>query len=166
MVLTGGWVTGGAEERPPRRLLLIFDGRCGVCTRAVRLLEALDRKRSVTAVPYQKPGVAVSAGLTLEDCRSAAWAVTPDGGRYRGAEAVNVALSVSLRTRLPHALYKLPLVGWLQDRAYSWVADNRRRLPGDVAHCAQHRKTVVRPTGQGDEGSHSLKQFAERVKLR
>ena len=77
-------------------------------------------------------------GLTPEDCESAAWAVAPDGSLYRGAEAVNVALSAALRTRLPHVLYKLPVIGRWQDRVYRWIAANRRRLPGDVAHCSQH----------------------------
>ncbi len=119
-------------------VLLIFDGRCGVCTRFVRLLQSLDRGRRVLALPYQKPGTIEMADLSLEDCRTAAWAVSPDGDRYRGAEAVSVVMSSVLGTRLPHALYKLPVVGRLQDLAYGWIAANRRRLPGDTPYCSQH----------------------------
>ena len=74
-------------------------------------MKRLDRKQRVTAVPYQKPGVPASVGLTAEACKKAAWAVTPEGHRYRGAEAVNLVLAVALGTRFPHALYRLPLMG-------------------------------------------------------
>jgi predicted DCC family thiol-disulfide oxidoreductase YuxK len=116
----------------------MFDGRCGVCTRFVRLLRWLDREQRVTVVPYQKPGVPASVGLTTEACRKAAWAVTPEGYRSRGAEAVNLALPVALGTRLPYALYRSPLLKRVQDRAYDWVAANRHRLPGDEPHCSQY----------------------------
>jgi hypothetical protein len=43
--------------------------------------------------------VPASVGLTTEACRKAAWAVTPEGYRSRGAEAVNLALPVALGTR-------------------------------------------------------------------
>ena len=88
----------------------MFDGRCGVCTRFVRVMKRLDRKQRITAMPYQKPGVPASAGLTVEACRKAAWAVTPEGRRYRGAGAVNLAVAVALGTNLPHAFYRLPLI--------------------------------------------------------
>jgi predicted DCC family thiol-disulfide oxidoreductase YuxK len=63
----------------PRRATLVFDGRCGFCTWSVRLIERLDRKRRITAVPYQKPGVPASVGLTVEACKKAAWAATLEG---------------------------------------------------------------------------------------
>jgi predicted DCC family thiol-disulfide oxidoreductase YuxK len=104
----------------------------------VRLLKALDRDRRVTAVPYQKPGIPASAGLSVEECEAYVWAVTPDGRRYRGAEAINVSFGVALGTRLPHAIYKRPSVGRLQDLVYDWVAANRLRLPGDEPHCSRY----------------------------
>jgi predicted DCC family thiol-disulfide oxidoreductase YuxK len=84
------------------------------------------------------PGVPASVGLTAEECRKAAWVVTPEGYRYRGAGAVNLALAVALGTKLPFAFYRLPLIKRAQDRAYDWIAANRPRLPGDVPHCSQH----------------------------
>jgi len=104
----------------------------------MRLVKTLDRDRRVTAVPFQKPGVCVSAGITVEECEASVWAVVPDGRRYRGAEAINVVLAVALGTRFLHGLYKLPLVKRLQDLNYGWVAANRGRLPGDEPYCSQH----------------------------
>ena len=124
--------------RLPRRATLVFDGRCGVCTRFVRLMKRLDRKQRVTVVPYQKRGVPASFGLTAEACREAAWAVTPEGRRYCGAAAVNLVVGVALGTNLPRAFYRLPSIKRAQDRAYDWIAANRHRLPGDEPHCSQH----------------------------
>ena len=101
-------------------------------------MKALDRNRRVTAVPYQKPGVTASAGLTIEECEAAVWACASDGRCYRGAEAVNVSLAVALGTRLPHILYKLLVIRRLQDLAYDWVAANRDRFPGGEPYCTQH----------------------------
>ena len=124
-------------ERPPQ-LTLVFDGTCGFCTRSVRLLEALDRHRRVTAVPFQKSSVPASVGLTLEECEAAAWAIAPDGDRYRGAEAVNAVVAAALGSTLPLFLYSLPGIRQLLDFIYYLVASNRSRLPGDRPYCVQH----------------------------
>ena len=110
----------------------------------MRLVEALDRDHRVTVVPYQKPGAPASAGLNVEQCESAAWAVEPGdapsrpGRRWRGARAVNASLAVALGLKLPLSLYGLPGVRWAQDRAYDLVAANRGSLPGDEPYCEQH----------------------------
>jgi predicted DCC family thiol-disulfide oxidoreductase YuxK len=104
----------------------------------VRLLKALDRNRRVTAVPFQKSGTPASVGLTLEECKASAWAIAPDGSRYRGAEAVNALVAAALGNAVPLQLYYLPGIRRLQDFIYSLIASNRSRLPGDRPHCAQH----------------------------
>ena len=125
------------SERHPQ-LTLVFDGTCGFCMRSVRLLEALDRNRRVTALPYQKSGVPGSVGLTVEECEATAWAIVPSGGRYSGAGAVNAAVAAALGTTLPLFVYSLPGIRQLQDLLYHLVATNRSRLPGDRSYCAQH----------------------------
>jgi predicted DCC family thiol-disulfide oxidoreductase YuxK len=104
----------------------------------VRLLKALDRNRRVTAVPFQKTGIPASVGLTLEECQASAWAIAPDGGRYRAAEAANALVGAALGTAVPLLLYYLPGIRQVQDFIYSVVASNRSRLPGDRPYCTQH----------------------------
>lgn len=107
----------------------------------MRWIRALDRDHRVTVVPYQKPDVPISVGLSVEQCEEAVWAVEPGEAfgrhwrRYRGAAAINASLAVALGVRLPLAFYGLPGAGWLQDRLYDLVAANRHRLPGDVPYC-------------------------------
>jgi predicted DCC family thiol-disulfide oxidoreductase YuxK len=104
----------------------------------VRLLKALDRNRRVTAVPFQKRGTPASVGLTLEECKASAWAIAPDGERYRGAEAVNASVAAALGSTLPLLVYNLPGIRQLQDLVYSLIASKRNRLPGDTPYCTQH----------------------------
>jgi len=61
--------------------------------------------------------------------------VTPDGKRYGGAGAINLAVSVALGTPLPMRVYSVPGVRRLQEASYRWVARNRRRLPGETPYC-------------------------------
>ncbi len=92
----------------------------------------------MTVVPYQKPGVPASAGLTVEQCEAAAWTVSPDGKRYRGAGAINASLAVTTGVALPLLLYELPGIRQLQDLGYAFVAAVRGKLPGDKPYCKQH----------------------------
>ena len=125
-------------KRLPQHLTLIFDGRCGFCTRSVRLLGTLDRDGRVKPVPYQRPGAPEAHGLGLAQCEAAVWTVAPGLDQRSGAAAVNTALSVALGTRVPLWLYAVPGLGRLQDLAYSVIARNRRRLPGDASYCRQY----------------------------
>lgn len=76
--------------------------------------------------------------MTVAECERAAWAVAPDGAKYRGAGAVEMALAVALGTTLPYRFYILPGIRQIQDRVYAWVAEHRGRLPGDTPYCEQH----------------------------
>ena len=104
----------------------------------MRLLKTLDRNRRVTAVPFQKSGTPASVGLTLEECKASAWAIAPEGERYRGAEAMNALVACALGSALPLLLYNLPGIRQMQDFIYFLIASNRSRLPGDTPYCAQH----------------------------
>ena len=69
-------------------------------------------------------------GLTVVQCEQAAWAVTPDRRRFRGAEAISVALDEILGWRIFQWIYRRPPLTRLMDRLYQWIADNRSRFPG------------------------------------
>ncbi|MFP1153188.1 DCC1-like thiol-disulfide oxidoreductase family protein [Mycobacterium sherrisii] len=46
------------------RGVLVFDGRCGVCTRAVNALARWDRTGMLCIEPMQAPGMAQRLGVT------------------------------------------------------------------------------------------------------
>lgn len=115
---------------------LIFDGRCGFCTRSVHWLKRLDRHGRVEAVPLQSPGAPASIGATEEQCSQAVQWLGSDGRHHSAAAAVNAALSAALGTRLPLWLHAATRP--VQDRIYDWVANNRSRLPGMAPHCTEY----------------------------
>lgn len=115
---------------------LVFDGRCGFCTRCVDWLRLLDRHGRVDVQPYQAAGVQASVGATVEQCGEAVQWRGHDGVRRSGADAVNAVLSEITGTPLPSLLYRV--TGGVQEWAYRWVADHRGAFPGTTPHCEAH----------------------------
>ncbi|HNB54508.1 MAG TPA: DCC1-like thiol-disulfide oxidoreductase family protein [Anaerolineales bacterium] len=101
------------------------------------MVKILDRHHRVTVEPFQKPGLPEQLGLTVAECEQMAWAVTPAGAQFGGAAAVNMAMAVAAKTRVPIWLYALPGIRQIQNKIYDWVVRNRHRLPGDVPYCEQ-----------------------------
>lgn len=128
-----------AMASPPfGAVTLIFDGRCGFCTRSVGWLTRLDRAGRVEALASQQPGLTERFGLTPDDVAGAVWAFDGRGRRYRGAGAVNAALSAALGRSLPVLIYRLPVIRQIQDSAYAFVARHRSRFPGVRSWCEDH----------------------------
>jgi predicted DCC family thiol-disulfide oxidoreductase YuxK len=115
----------GLNEMP---LLLIYDGWCGVCTRAARWIHRHDRERRVLLLPNQAPGVRQRAGLSKQDVDRAVWAIDANGRLYEGAAAINRTLEELGRWRHLAMLYRLPFFRQAEDRCYRWFAVNRGRF--------------------------------------
>lgn len=128
-----------------RQLVVVFDGRCGFCTGAVRWLARLDRAGRVRPVPCQRPGVPEALGLSRSDCEAAAWAVEPGGRRHRGGGAVVAALAWALGLPGLVRLYYLPGIRHGVDAAYGLAARLRPHLPGVRPHCAEHPDDCAGP---------------------
>jgi predicted DCC family thiol-disulfide oxidoreductase YuxK len=114
--------------------VLVFDGYCGFCTRAVRAVLRHDRRSRVRALPLQGPRVLQLAGLTEAAALHEAWWIGADGRRSAGAAAMLAATSAA--TGLPlTGLLRSPAARWAAERIYRWVAEHRRLLPGATPHC-------------------------------
>lgn len=104
----------------------------------MRLLRGLDRHRRVTVVPCQAPDLPERFPVTRAECGRSAWAATPAGAAYPGAEAVVLAIAVARRWLW------LPRLGWLPGihlalkLGYATVSRLRHRLPADRPYCAAH----------------------------
>lgn len=117
-----------------QRPVLVYDGDCAFCTRAVRV--ALRLRPDADVVAWQFADL-TDLGLTEQAVSEALQWVEPDGQVASGHHAVAALL---LRAGLPWSLagraMRLPGVSWLAARVYAWVAANRGRLPGGTAACA------------------------------
>ena len=116
----------------PHTITLVFDGRCGMCTRSARLLKKLDRRDGVEIAGAQAPGVRERFGLSTAETDVAAWAVSPPGVRVGGARAIALALAVARGSRWPILAWHVPGVPWLLDRIYGFVSRHRTWFPGDT----------------------------------
>lgn len=127
--------------RPDGGGVLVFDGHCGFCTRAVLAVLRFDRRGRVRALPLQGPRVLELTGLTAEQALHQAWWIT--GGGRAGVERIGgagaMAAAASVVTRVPLlAAYRLPGARQVADRAYRWVAGHRRLLRGVTPWCEAH----------------------------
>jgi predicted DCC family thiol-disulfide oxidoreductase YuxK len=119
----------------PESGVLVFDGECGFCTRALGWIRLLDGEARLTTVPLQGAGVPERIGTTAARCRETVH-LEVDGTLHTGADAVNLALAVALRRSFPQRLYAHTAA--LQERVYDWVSRNRGRLPGTTPWCTRH----------------------------
>jgi predicted DCC family thiol-disulfide oxidoreductase YuxK len=111
---------------------VIFDGECGICNETRQWVEARDRGRRLTFVPYQVADLStLSPGLTADTASRMAFYVTPDGRRVGGARAIFLCLKA-----LPGAWGVIGAVGafvpvsLLAEPFYRVVAHNRARISG------------------------------------
>lgn len=117
---------------------LFFDGKCGMCTRAVYAIARLDRTGGLTVEPLQGDGVAERLGVAPSRILESAKWLDSSGAVYTSAEAMNAALSAALGTRLPLWIYRIPGIRALQDAVYAYVAGHRYRFPGTTPYCESH----------------------------
>jgi predicted DCC family thiol-disulfide oxidoreductase YuxK len=115
--------------------VLLFDGRCGMCTRVCNRLARLNRTGRLRIEPFQKPGMAELLGVSADRLSESAWWLDASGVVFAGAEAMNAAVSAALGTTLPLRVYRLPGVGAAQDAVYRWVAARRYRFRGVTPLC-------------------------------
>ena len=119
------------------RVVLVFDGRCGVCTRSAAVVRRWDKRGRVEVLALQQAGVLESVGITREQALHEVW--LREGDRLSGgAEAVSRLLDVLWGLQFFGLVHRIPGIRQFQNWAYRWVADNRYRLPGATPWCELH----------------------------
>lgn len=113
---------------------LVFDGRCGFCTRSVEWLLARCRE-PFHAVPWQSISLG-ELGLTEREVQRAAFWIEPTGRRFEGAQAVARALQACGGVwAVLGTVLRIPPFSWLARLGYRVVARYRRHLPGATPAC-------------------------------
>ncbi|MGO9831857.1 MAG: thiol-disulfide oxidoreductase DCC family protein [Myxococcaceae bacterium] len=108
------------------KALLLWDGQCGFCRRAVAQLQRRDSQQAFLALPYQEaPSPPMTAELR-EACARAAHVVTPDGQVLRAGRAVLYVLGRLGHPQLARLLSLPPLV-WGVGLGY-WLVARHRQL--------------------------------------
>ena len=115
--------------------VLFFDGDCAFCSRSVRWVARLDRRARVSFAPLQGTlsarfglsGHVVEKGGTMVLLRE------DDGRTFTRSDALlELCSALGGGWNLLRVFKWVP--GWLRDKIYQWLADNRHRLikPGDA----------------------------------
>ncbi|MFE2050557.1 thiol-disulfide oxidoreductase DCC family protein [Streptomyces sp. NPDC059459] len=118
-----------------RRPVLVFDGDCGFCTTAVRVIERKVRPRCET-LPWQRSDLA-EYGVSEERARREVLWATPTGSVHGGAKAVSkLLLSAGGGWSVVGAVLALAPARWAAAGVYRPVAASRGRLPGGTPACA------------------------------
>lgn len=138
-------------DPPPTdgRLLLLYDGGCGICLHVRDAFAKLDRGHRLVHDQIARHDAGLLADFD-EETRYASWhVVLPDGRVASGSDGLEAVLRVLPLGAGPAALlHRFPK---LADRGYTWFADNRswisqgtglidhpqrdpREQPGDPRH--------------------------------
>ena len=146
MMLGYGELPSLRRDELPDHVTIVFDGRCGMCTRSARYLAriagvgpigAADRRVDVLA--SQQADVLERLALDPGDAARAVWTI---GGEPRiavgGPRSIALAVAVGRRSTVPLLPLRLPPVTWLLDAIYAWVAEHRQWFPGETPWCEQH----------------------------
>ena len=113
---------------------LVYDGDCGFCTTVAEHVA----KRSLTPLtitPWQFADLP-ALGLTSERAASQSWLVTEDG-LFGGAESFAELMRIQGDPfhRLVAWTMRVRGIRRLCAWGYTWVANNRHRLPGGTPAC-------------------------------
>jgi len=104
--------------------VLVWDGACGFCRRAVEWLRA-QGPDDVRFVPYQNISAAFD-GVNRSEFEEAVFLFLPSGDRYRGAEAIFECLDLGPGPAVSVWLYRFfPRVDRLSEWTYRFVAEHR-----------------------------------------
>ena len=129
----------GEPERPVaglgRPYTVVYDGRCKVCGRLVRVLEKWDHGTLLELTPSQAPGIGarfpwIPARAYLESVQL----IGPGGRTWQGAAAIEQLLDILPKGKLVSWVFSIPFVRPLAEKFYRWFARNRYKL-GCGEHC-------------------------------
>ncbi|GAB3112313.1 hypothetical protein GCM10027055_14980 [Janibacter alkaliphilus] len=139
-----------------RRPVLVFDGDCGMCTRAASLVERRFRPEPERFDVAPSQALDLDAlGLTQAECDEALQWVATDGSIASGHAAVARMLRASYPWARPlGALLTAPVLDRVAALAYRWVARNRHIFPGGTPACAVPGSTTdpAGPTATDAQG--------------
>ncbi|HLI26534.1 MAG TPA: DUF393 domain-containing protein [Chloroflexota bacterium] len=131
----------------PHAVLVVFDGWCGICTRAVDWVRQRDADNRVLALPNQTPGLCELLGLSRAQVDRSIWAFAPDGRAYAAAAAMNRVLRELPGWRWLGRLLDLPPLLAIATPGYYWFGAHRHRFArfGASPACARPGAHCTRP---------------------
>ncbi|MBC7527975.1 MAG: DUF393 domain-containing protein [Chthonomonadaceae bacterium] len=104
--------------------LILWDGECGFCKRAVMWAKVRDHEDRFTPLPYQQTPSPPMTPALYTACEKAVHVVKADGTILRAGKAA-LYIGENVGFRLPARLAQLPPFIWAVEYGYKIVAGNR-----------------------------------------
>ena len=113
------------------RATLIYDGECGMCRDAVRLLRRWDRGGRIDYLPFQDADAVRRFAIEPPALAAAMHLILPDGRVFAGADATPELARLLPGKSWLAPLYGIPGVRPAARRVYAWIAARRKCvIPG------------------------------------
>jgi predicted DCC family thiol-disulfide oxidoreductase YuxK len=110
-------------------LTIYYESACPLCNAEMSNLMLRNTDRLLVFADISASGFnALPEGTTLQAMLEIVHARRADGVVIKGVEVFRLAYEAVGLNRVASAL-RLPVLGWLADRSYPWVARNRHRFP-------------------------------------
>jgi predicted DCC family thiol-disulfide oxidoreductase YuxK len=124
-----GYLSGlkmAEKQQKAGKAVLIYDGSCPICQRAIEWIKGSERKDSFEMLPCQSEEVRRRFPLIEESiCMGAMQLILPDGQILSGERALPEILRRLKRHRLAAWLFRLPGSKILARSFYRWFARHR-----------------------------------------
>lgn len=113
------------------RFLLLYDGSCRFCERSSRRLLGLARGGAIQRRDFRGKDALADLPVTREQCEGAMQLIDPGSGDvFSGAHGAARALATRPALSPVLWIYRLPVLRWLFDAVYRWIAKHRFLLGG------------------------------------
>ena len=127
----------------PNTLTILYDGDCGFCQAARRLLESIDHTQVCAFLPLQDPDVPTRyPALTSDAIRTTMHMVNDAGQVFTGAAGYReIGWRISKRSVLGLSLGVFSVVSfvpgvlWLAEQVYAWIAKRRYQWATLITTC-------------------------------
>jgi predicted DCC family thiol-disulfide oxidoreductase YuxK len=124
--------------------VIIYDGKCPVCTGTVEWIRANEISGSFEMVPCQSEERSMlHPVVNRAECMKAMHLVLPDGAVLVGEQALPYILARIKGYRFAAPILKLPGAAGVSRIAYRWFADRRYRIATILSHLAGNRKRAT-----------------------
>jgi predicted DCC family thiol-disulfide oxidoreductase YuxK len=108
--------------------IVIYDGRCNLCSSLVQALEQLDRGKLFQYIPMQDEAALAHWHVTAQDCEMGMMVIQVDepDRRWQGSDAAEeIARLLPVGRPFIDAYRSVPGLKGMGDRAYEQIRDNR-----------------------------------------
>lgn len=118
------------------KLLILYDGNCGLCTRSVAGLRTLKTNAVLEFMPLQQYDTDnLPLNLSVEDLYAQIHVIDEEGRLFKGAEALTRVVKTVPTLQWIAWLYRVPGMHYVADQLYKWIAKHRYQLFGTVDEC-------------------------------